>query len=55
MSSSKKPLFGQVVIGAPGSGKSTYCNIMADFLRSQKRQVVIVNLGKSGREYYNIV
>lgn len=41
---SKKPLFGQVVIGAPGSGKSTYCNIMADFLRSQKRKVVIVNL-----------
>ncbi|CAL0306053.1 unnamed protein product [Lupinus luteus] len=25
-------VFGQVVIGAPGSGKTTYCNSMSQFL-----------------------
>jgi GTPase SAR1 family protein len=37
-------VFGQLVIGPPGSGKSTYCTGMADFLRSLGRRVAIVNL-----------
>ncbi|XP_063900101.1 GPN-loop GTPase 2-like [Zophobas morio] len=36
--------FGQVVIGPPGSGKTTYCRGMKDFLTALGREVVIVNL-----------
>ncbi|XP_029657514.1 GPN-loop GTPase QQT1-like [Octopus sinensis] len=39
-----EPNFGQAVIGAPGSGKSTYCSAMSDFLRTIKRLVAVVNL-----------
>jgi hypothetical protein len=34
-----------MLLGPPGSGKSTYCHSMADFLRSQNRKVALVNLG----------
>jgi len=37
-------VFGQVVIGPPGSGKTTYCNGMAQFLRGLGRKVAVVNL-----------
>jgi len=36
--------FGQVVVGPPGSGKTTYCNGMFQFLSSLKRDVAIVNM-----------
>ncbi len=36
--------FGQVVIGPPGSGKTTYCRGMQEFLSHLGRKVVIVNL-----------
>ena len=36
--------FAQLVIGPPGSGKSTYCNGMKDLLSSLGRRVAIVNL-----------
>ena len=36
--------FGQLVIGPPGSGKSTYCARMSEFLTGMGRNVVIVNL-----------
>ena len=36
--------FGQLVIGPPGSGKSTYCRAMKEFLTALGRKVVIVNL-----------
>ncbi|NWW33092.1 GPN2 GTPase, partial [Panurus biarmicus] len=36
--------FGQVVIGPPGSGKTTYCHAMSAFLRRLGRSVAVVNL-----------
>ncbi|KAL9652533.1 hypothetical protein ABK040_000103 [Willaertia magna] len=36
--------FGQFVIGPPGSGKSTYCNGMQQFLNGIGRKVIVVNL-----------
>lgn len=36
--------FGQAVIGPPGSGKTTYCLGMSEFLRSLGRRVAVVNL-----------
>jgi len=39
-----KPGFGQVIIGPPGSGKTTYCHAIKQFLTGIGRKVVIVNL-----------
>ncbi|XP_032058320.1 GPN-loop GTPase 2 [Aythya fuligula] len=36
--------FGQVVIGPPGSGKTTYCHGMQEFLGRIGRKVAVVNL-----------
>lgn len=36
--------YGQIVIGPPGAGKSTYCNGMNQFLNSIGRNSLIVNL-----------
>ena len=36
--------FGQLVIGPPGSGKSTYCNGMQQYLQLLGRKVAVVNL-----------
>jgi len=36
--------FGQLVIGPPGAGKTTYVAAMADLLRAMGRKVAIVNL-----------
>ncbi|XP_068773486.1 GPN-loop GTPase 2 isoform X1 [Struthio camelus] len=36
--------FGQVVIGPPGSGKTTYCHGMQEFMARIGRRVVVVNL-----------
>jgi GTPase SAR1 family protein len=36
--------FGQLVIGAPGSGKTTYCHGIAQYLNSIGRETAIVNL-----------
>ncbi|XP_015599659.1 GPN-loop GTPase 2 isoform X1 [Cephus cinctus] len=37
-------IFGQLVIGPPGSGKTTYCNAMGKFLEKMGRKVAIVNI-----------
>lgn len=37
-------MFGQLVIGPPGSGKTTYCNGMSQFLTSFGREVAVINL-----------
>ena len=44
MSSQVRTRFGQLVIGPPGSGKTTYVAAMAEMLRSLGRKVAIVNL-----------
>ncbi|KAI9239490.1 MAG: hypothetical protein BYD32DRAFT_411019 [Podila humilis] len=36
--------FAQVVIGPPGSGKTTYCNGMYQFLNGMERKTTVVNL-----------
>ena len=36
--------YGQLVIGPPGSGKSTYCAGMSQFLQETGRKVSVVNL-----------
>ena len=36
--------FGQVIIGPPGSGKSTYCAGMSQFLSALNRPCSIINL-----------
>jgi hypothetical protein len=36
--------FGQVVIGPPGAGKTTYCAGAAQFLTAARRRVALVNL-----------
>ena len=42
--SKKTPCFGQVVIGPPGSGKTTYCLGMQEFLGKIGRKVAVINL-----------
>lgn len=37
-------MFGQVIIGPPGSGKSTYCCAMRELLTAVGRSVIVVNL-----------
>jgi GTPase SAR1 family protein len=36
--------FGQLVIGPPGAGKTTYCNGMQQYLGLLGRKVAVVNL-----------
>ncbi|CAI8508033.1 unnamed protein product [Pichia kudriavzevii] len=36
--------YGQIVIGPPGAGKSTFCNGMNQFLNSIGRNSLIINL-----------
>lgn len=36
--------FGQVVVGPPGSGKTTYCLGMSQYLKAIGRDVAVVNL-----------
>ncbi|XP_053695746.1 GPN-loop GTPase 2 [Sabethes cyaneus] len=40
----QSPLFGQLVIGPPGSGKTSYCSKMKKFLEKLERKVTVVNL-----------
>jgi len=36
--------FGQIVIGAPGAGKSTYCRAAGNYLNSINRETMVINL-----------
>lgn len=42
----KRLLFGQLVIGPPGSGKTTYCDAMFKLCKEIGRKVAIINIGK---------
>lgn len=37
-------IYGQVVVGPPGAGKTTYCNGMQQYLRALGREAVVINL-----------
>ena len=37
-------LFGQLVVGAPGAGKSTYCTGLMQILEQLKRPTLCINL-----------
>jgi len=43
-------VFGQVVIGPPGSGKTTYCEGMVQYLTALGRQVAVINLDPANEE-----
>ena len=36
--------FGQIVIGPPGSGKTTYCHGLQQYCQATRRKVAIINL-----------
>ncbi|XP_059613677.1 GPN-loop GTPase 2 [Phlebotomus argentipes] len=40
----QNPLYGQLVVGPPGSGKTTYCERMLKFLQQLGRRAEVVNL-----------
>lgn len=42
--------FAQLVIGPPGSGKSTYCQAMKEFLEELGRKVSVINLDPANHE-----
>jgi len=42
--------FGQVVLGPPGSGKTTYCAAIAKFLKNIGRKVAIINLDPANED-----
>jgi GTPase SAR1 family protein len=44
MSATVDPMFGQLVVGPAGSGKTTYCHVMTDYLRQLGRTVITVNI-----------
>lgn len=44
MSGAPEAIFGQLVIGPPGSGKTTYCKKMKDILQELDRPVSLINI-----------
>ena len=46
-------LYGQIVIGAPGAGKTTYCDGMQQYLKLLGRDCYVVNLDPANEVPYN--
>jgi GPN-loop GTPase len=46
----KSPSWGQLVCGPPGSGKSTYCAALCEFLNNAGRPTIIVNLDPANEQ-----
>ncbi|POM70304.1 GPN-loop GTPase 2 [Phytophthora palmivora] len=42
--------FAQIVLGPPGSGKTTYCNGMQQFLQANHRDVAVVNMDPANEQ-----
>lgn len=42
--------FAQVVLGPPGSGKTTFCNGMEQFLRANGRDAAVVNMDPANEQ-----
>ena len=45
------PKYGQLVMGPAGSGKSTYCALLAEHLKVLKRECYIVNLDPAAEDF----
>jgi GPN-loop GTPase len=43
-------VYGQCVVGPPGSGKTTYCNGMQQYLRALGREALVVNLDPANEQ-----
>lgn len=44
------PIYGQLVIGPPGSGKTTYCHRINEFYKELDRKVAVVNLDPANEQ-----
>lgn len=42
--------YGQIILGPPGSGKTTYCNAIRQLLTKYERNVIIINLDPANDE-----
>lgn len=49
------PKYGQVVMGPAGSGKSTYCALMAEHFKALKRNCYLVNLDPAAEDFKYVV